>query len=243
MLIYSIISKSDGFTANQEDEAARIKKVRFDTSGSYIAEISEDTYATIKYNYKKGNIGIYKHLSAAELFKWTSQTINIILDEIEALKGKPAEDIFAELGLEIKWNLLSTIQDTALNWFLTQVISVQSHKKEILVPIPDFVAVLLHEPKLFLKLTRVYCEECESYEYTICAECGYPLNYSCDGSLQCTCAAPLAITCGEGHKRCKQDSWFIPVERLKLFSAFSLLHREFQHYFLLNHCFEAVPEE
>ncbi len=211
----TIISKSDGFTANQEDEAARIKEGRFDISGSYIAEISGDTCATIKYNIKKGNIGIYKHLSAAELFDWTSQAINIILNEIEDLKGKPAEDIFAELGLEIKWNLLSTVQDAALNWFLTQVISVQLHKKEIQVSIPDFITVLLHEPKLFLKLPRVYCEECESYEYPICAECGDPLDYSSDGILQCTCGVPLAITCGEGHTHCKQDSWFIPTERFK----------------------------
>lgn len=212
----TIISKSDGFTANQEDEAARIKEGRFDTSGSYIADISEDTCATIKYNIKKGNIGIYKHLSASELFEWTSKAIDIILDEIEALKGKPAEDIFAELGIEIKWNLLSTVQNTALNWFLTQVIAVQSHKRDMQLQIPDFAAVLLHEPKLFLKIPKVYCEECESYECPICTECGEPLNYISDGSLQCTCGAPLTITCGERHKHCKQDSWFIPVEKFKM---------------------------
>ena len=93
------ISKSDGFTTDQEEEIARIKEGRFDTSGSYRAEIKDKTTATIKYNIKKGSIGIYRHLSANDLFYWTNNTINIILDEIENLKCKPAEIIYSELGL------------------------------------------------------------------------------------------------------------------------------------------------
>ena len=40
------ISKSDGFTMDQEEEIARIKEGRFDTSGSYRAEIKDKTTAT-----------------------------------------------------------------------------------------------------------------------------------------------------------------------------------------------------
>ena len=212
----TIISKSDGFTTDQEDEVERIKNGRFDTSGSYIADISDDTCATIKYNIKKGNIGIYKHLSATELFDWTKQAIKIILDEIENLKGKPAEDIFAELGLQIKWNLLCTGQESSLNWFLTQVIAAQSNQNDYQIQIPNFAVNILYESKLFIKLPRIYCEECESYEIPICSECGETLNYTKDGKLQCTCSAPLSITCSERHKLCRQDNWFIPTERFKV---------------------------
>ncbi len=211
----TIISKSDGFTPNQEDEVARIKSGRVDTSGSYIAQISDSICATIKYNIKKGSIGIYKHLSATELFDWTSKAIDIILDEIEKLKGRPAEEIFAELGIGIKWNLLKTDKDSALNWFLTNVIAVQAQTADFQVEIPNFAKDTLYESKLFIKLPRIYCEECEAYDIPICAECGEQLNYNNTEHLSCICGAPLAITCGEGHNNCKQGTWFIPTEQFK----------------------------
>lgn len=212
----TIISKSDGFTADQEDEIERIKNGRLDTSGSYIADISSNTYATIKYNIKKGSISIFKHLSSKELFKWTHQAIKIILDEIEQLKGRPAEEIFAELGLQIKWNRLCTGHETALNWLLTQVITSQSNETDFQIQIPDFVNNILFEPKLFIRLPRIYCEECDSYEIPICAECGEVLKYLDGSNLKCTCGAPLSIICGEGHSRCRQADWYIPTEKLKL---------------------------
>ena len=39
------------------------------------------------YNIKKGNIGILKHLSSKQLFKWTEGAINIIFEEIDNLKS------------------------------------------------------------------------------------------------------------------------------------------------------------
>ena len=50
----TIISNSYGLTEEQERERDRVKNSRFDTSGSYIADISKDVTATIKYNVTKG---------------------------------------------------------------------------------------------------------------------------------------------------------------------------------------------
>ena len=40
---------------------------------------------------ENGSIGIYKHLPATVLFTWSENAINVILEEIENLKGEPAE--------------------------------------------------------------------------------------------------------------------------------------------------------
>ena len=50
-----------------------------------------------------------KHLSSNQLFKWTEGAINIIFEEIDNLKGKNATEIFEQLGLKLKWSLLSEI--------------------------------------------------------------------------------------------------------------------------------------
>ena len=49
----TVVSRSEGLTAAQQEEITRIQGDRFDTSGSYIASITEDTRATVKYNVKK----------------------------------------------------------------------------------------------------------------------------------------------------------------------------------------------
>lgn len=107
----TVVSRSEGLTAAQQEEIQRIQSDRFDTSGSYIAAISEDTQATVKYNVKKGSIGIFKHLPAPVLFNWSQSAIEIILEEIENLKGRPAKEIFKELGLDIKWSYLYNEED------------------------------------------------------------------------------------------------------------------------------------
>ena len=68
--------------------------------------------------------------------------------------------------------------------------------------------------KLFVKLPRVYCNECESYEIPYCANCGEPLTYNRKGELECSCDAPLKITCAEQHSSCEIRPWFIPQKRL-----------------------------
>ena len=116
------ISNSSGFTEEQTREVERIQAGRFDTSGSYIAEINDETTATVKYNVSKGNLGIYKHLPSSVLFSWSKTAIEIILEEIENLKGRPAGEIFREMGVEIKWpGHASDFEE--LNWLLTQIIS------------------------------------------------------------------------------------------------------------------------
>ena len=64
----TIISRSGGLTEDQEDEVSRIRDDSIDTSGSYIAEITEDISASVKYNTIKGSIGILKHLPSTVLF-------------------------------------------------------------------------------------------------------------------------------------------------------------------------------
>lgn len=119
----TIVSRAGGITIEQEEEIDRIRNDRMDTSGSFISSITSDIEATIKYNVRNGSIGIYKHLPAQVLFKWSENAIGIILEEIENLKGQPAEEIFKEVGQEIKWTGVSTSEITQLNWYLTQVIA------------------------------------------------------------------------------------------------------------------------
>lgn len=126
----------------------RIQAGRFDTSGSYIAEINDETTATVKYNVSKGNLGIYKHLPSSVLFSWSKTAIEIILEEIENLKGRPAGEIFREMGVEIKWpGHASDFEE--LNWLLTQIISSLGEETEFQCTIPDSVKPLLQKEDLF----------------------------------------------------------------------------------------------
>lgn len=209
------ISNPTGFTGEQQKEIERIKGDRFDTSGSYIAAITDETTATVKYNINKGSLGIYKHISSTMLFDWSKNAIEVILEEIDNLKGKPAEEIFKELGLEIKWPGYSdAVYNPKLNWFLTQVIATLDNPGEHRITIPEDIRDICRNGKLFLKLPRVYCNECESYEIPFCANCGEPLKYNRKGELECSCGAPLKITCAEQHNMCEIRPWFIPQNRL-----------------------------
>ena len=209
------ISNSGGFTDEQQKEMERIKGDRFDTSGSYIAAISEETTATVKYNVNKGSLGIYKHISSTMLFDWSKNAIEVILEEIDNLKGKPAEEIFKEVGLEIKWPGYSdAVCSSKLNWFLTQAIAALDNPGEYRITIPEGISDICLNEKLFVKLPRVYCNECESYEIPYCANCGEPLTYNRKGELECSCDAPLKITCAEQHSSCEIRPWFIPQKRL-----------------------------
>ena len=209
------ISNSAGFTDEQKKEMERIKGDRFDTSGSYIAAITEETNATIKYNVSKGSLGIFKHISSTVLFNWSKNAIEVILEEIDNLKGKPAEEIFKEVGLEIKWQGYSDPACVSkLNWFLTQSIAALDYSGEYRITIPEDVKEICLNDKLFVKLPRVYCSECESYEIPYCANCGEPLTYNRKGELECSCDAPLKITCAEQHGSCEIHPWFIPQKRM-----------------------------
>lgn len=207
------ISNSSGFTEEQTREVERIQAGRFDTSGSYIAEINDETTATVKYNVSKGNLGIYKHLPSSVLFSWSKTAIEIILEEIENLKGRPAGEIFREMGVEIKWpGHASDFEE--LNWLLTQIISSLGEEAELRCTIPDSVKPLLQKEDLFFKIPRIYCNECESYELPYCAHCGEALTYNRKGVLECSCDAPLRVTCAEQHRSCEIKPWFLPKDRL-----------------------------
>ena len=171
----TIVSRVGGITFEQEEEIGRIRSGRIDTSGSFISAITENIEATIKYNVKNGSIGIYKHLPASVLFAWSENAIKTILDEIEDLKGKPAEEIYKEVGQEIKWAGTSEIESAQLNWYLTQVIA-SLDKDDYEIQIPDSKLSVLENNKLFMKLPRIYCRTCESYETPYCINCGAELK-------------------------------------------------------------------
>ena len=206
----TIISRSTGITQAQHEEMDRIRGDRFDTSGSYIAEISDNEKATVKYNVKKGSIGIYRHLSAKELFDWSHATIDIILEEIEALKGRPVSEIFRELGLETKWDYFASKDKQAADWFLTQVIASQNKDKELIVSIPEYARELLTNKTAFTVIPKLYCDQCEGYEIPICSECGTPLQTADNGTFYCECGAPAKLKCSEGHTTCSIENWYLP---------------------------------
>lgn len=207
------ISNPAGFTEQQEEEMQRIRGERYDISGSYIASITEDTIATVKYNMNKGNLGIYKHLPSTILFEWSKEAIEIILEEIDNLRGNPAEEIFAEMGVEIKWNGIPASQFGAYNWLLTQVISSLDEQDEYRIHVPLEVRSIFKDEKYFMELPRVYCTECGTYEIPYCRNCGSQLTFNRKGKLECKCDAPISIQCREGHVSTELKSWFIPTER------------------------------
>jgi len=211
----TVVSRSEGLTEAQQEEIRRIQGDRFDTSGSYIAAIAEDTQATVKYNVKKGSIGIFKHLPAPVLFNWSQSAIEIILEEIENLKGRPAKEIFKELGLDIKWSYLySEGEKTAAEWFLSQAIACLGSSDGATYSIPDYAKAILSESQLFKVIPRIYCEQCGSYEIPYCAECGKPMDCNENGWLYCSCGAPFHVQCFEGHRACRVDNWYIPTRKM-----------------------------
>lgn len=209
------ISKAGGITDGQKQEIENIQSERIDTSGSYIAHVSEDTLATIKYNTSRGNIGIYKHLSSEELFQWTGNAIQIVMEEIQNLKGKPAEDIFREVGQELKWRATDSIFYPGLNWLLTQVISATNDEDKLSLQIDECVRNVLECDKYFLKIPRVFCPQCDAYEVPVCAECGEILKSDVKGNLFCKCGAPLQIICPEHHSNSTEIRyWYVAKSKL-----------------------------
>ena len=137
------------------------------------------------------------------------------MEEIENLKGRPAKEIFRELGQEIKWAYLFNEEDkVSAEWFLTQAIACLNSSEGATHEIPENVKPLLRKPQFFTVIPRIYCEQCSSYEIPYCAECGKPLECSETGWLSCSCGAPLHIQCSEGHHSCHIDNWYIPTSKM-----------------------------
>lgn len=221
----TIVSKSGGITPEQEEEIGRIRSERIDTSGSFISAITDTIDATIKYNVRNGSIGIYKHLPAPVLFEWSQNSIKIILEEIDELKGKPAEEIFKEVGQEIKWTGASSIEATCLNWYLTQIIASLGHE-EYEFQIPEDKLEVLNKEKWFLKYSRIYCNTCDSYEIPYCTECEEELQIKNGVVMACSCGASLKIRCAEGHNTCEIENWYTPKTMLT-----SMINKNIQNVF------------
>ena len=200
------ISRSQGLTDKQKEEMDRIKDNRFNMSGSYITPIYDKTTATVRYNIKKGNIGILKHLSSKELFEWTEDAINIIFEEIDNLKGKNVKEIFDQLGYKLKWSLLSEVEKEEMNWILTQIISNLGTGESIVIP--EEKRNILNKGNLFSRIIRPYCEKCDSYEVPLCKECGAVVQSDLNF---CECGAPVQAICQEGHTLKMNNYWYIPT--------------------------------
>lgn len=226
----TIVSKSGGITPEQEEEIERIRSERIDTSGSFISAITDTIDATIKYNVRNGSIGIYKHLPAPVLFEWSQNSIKVILEEINKLKGKPAEEIFKEVGQEIKWVGASSIEATHLNWYLTQIIASLDHE-EYEFQIPADKLEVLNKEKWFLKYSRIYCNTCDSYETPYCTECGEELQIRNGVVIACSCGAPIKIKCAEGHNTCEIENWYAPKAMLTSMISKNI-QKVFKDYFL-----------
>ncbi len=221
----TIVSRAGGITFEQEEEIQRIRAERIDTSGSFISAITDEIDATVKYNVRTGSIGIYKHLPASILFAWSENAIKIILEEIEQLRGRPAEEIFREVGQEIKWSGLSTIESSHMNWYLTQIITALD-KEEYEVQIPTDKLSVLEKSSFFVKIPRIYCRACDSYEIPYCINCGQELIVNGNTINQCSCGAPLKIVCSEGHDACEIVPWYVPKTYL-----ISMINRNIQKVF------------
>lgn len=203
------ISRSEGFTEEQKEEVNRVKENRFNTSGSYITPIYEDITATVRYNVKKGNISLLKHLSSKELFTWTEGAINIIFEEIDNLKGKDAKVIFEEIGQDLKWPLLSSVEQEKMNWILTQVIANIDNEQS--ANFPNDKKEILNKERLFIKILRPYCEKCESYEIPLCSECNKNISDKIKNQF-CECGSPIKAICQEGHELTLNKYWYIPTK-------------------------------
>ena len=207
-------SCSTGLTDDQknEEERLRTKNDTFDTSGNYIAEISDGIVGTVKHNIHKGSIGIYKHLPADVLFEWTANAISIILQDIDALKGKPVSEIYESLGVQLKWTIPFEKQPVA-NWILTNIIA-SIDENQVEIPLVADAEKLLEDEDYFIKVPRVYCSKCESYEVPVCSVCSKILK-SVNKGLFCECGAPVELMCSEGHKGVHYTPWYIPTKKLK----------------------------
>lgn len=149
------ISRSDGFTDEQKIEVERVREKRYNSSGSYITPICNNINATVRYNLKKGNISILKHLSSKELFNWTEKAIEIIFEEIDNLKGKDVTLLFSENGQELKWPLLNSNEQDQMNWILSQLINNVDQENSIFFP--EEKRQILNNDCLFVKILRPYC--------------------------------------------------------------------------------------
>lgn len=210
----TVVSRAGGLTEGQEQEIERIKNKRFDTSGSYIADILDDVSATIRYNVRKGNIGIYKHLPSSILFAWSENAIKIILSEIENMRGKPAEEIFKELGQELKWSRMANVEETQINWYLSQIIGALGGE-ELEIQIPNEKLPILERQELFTRLSMIYCSICDSYEIPHCVNCGKELQFEGKRIRECECGYPVKVMCSEGHESCEIVNIYLPNQYLK----------------------------
>lgn len=97
------IARAEGFTPEQEKDAARYGETRKRVSGGFKTNIGEYQNVSGRFNATRGNITIQKYLPAEDLFAWTEEAITIIFEEISNLRGQPARDVFAAVGKEITW--------------------------------------------------------------------------------------------------------------------------------------------
>lgn len=218
----AIFSKKGGLNEQLEKMVENMEGNLYNTAGSYVTPISKDIVATVRFNSNNGSISIQKHLSTEILFKWTNNAIDIIFEEIENLKGKPAEDIFKEIGKKIKWNNIAKVKVSKLNWFLTQLIKSIDYDYNLTEQVPEDVIEILDDEELFIKIPRIYCYVCDSYDVPCCSSCDKIIDSIDIECNMCECGKRLEVQCSEGHMDFEYQTWYIPTSKLNTMFGYNI---------------------
>lgn|GEM_PF-795017 len=217
------IARAEGFTSEQEEDAARYGETRKRVSGGFKTNIGEHQNVSARFNATRGNITIQKYLPAEDLFAWTEEAITIILEEIGNLKGLPAKDVFAAVGKEITWPGIIPEHHLNLEWILTQLIRASSENESVEMDVPGTIATLLEDERYFIAAYRPHCIPCDAPVAAICSECNNILTVHNVRGLTCANCGTLVsdidyrLVCSEGHRLPTyhpKHCWFIPNPNL-----------------------------
>jgi hypothetical protein len=217
------IARAEGFTSEQEQDAARYSETRKRVSGGFKTNIGEHQNVSARFNATRGNITIQKYLPAEDLFAWTQDAITIILEEIGNLKGLPAQDVFAAVGKEITWPGIIPEHHLHLEWVLTQLINAPSETDSIVVDVPEAISTLLEDERYFIAAYRPHCIQCDAPVAATCSECNAILTVYNVRGLECpNCGSLISekdyrLVCSEGHRLPvynHKHCWFIPNPNL-----------------------------
>jgi len=213
------ISRTEGFTPEQQDETNRISENRRKVSGSYKTAIGDNKNVTARYNSTKGNITILKFLPVEVLFDWTQTAVSIILEEITNLRGKAANEIFSAFGKEIVWAGIPIDKHEHMEWFLSRLLSAsQTEITEIAVS--QELVLFLEDSRYFVAAYRPHCAVCDSPVGAICGECGVSLSVDNVRELKCPSGHPLfegteyRLICPEHHRLPilkPEHCWYLPT--------------------------------
>ena len=130
------------------------------------------------------------------------------------MRGKPVEEIFKELGQELKWSRMANVEEVQINWYLSQIVG-RLGKEEIEIQIPKDKLSILEKQELFSRFPMIYCSVCDSYEVSMCKNCGKELQFKGVNIKECECGYLSKAICSEGHDNCEVVNIYLPNPYLK----------------------------